>query len=376
MPWTFEEIQQEWFGGEYLQMDRDDVERAFAEAEKIRGKEWVLGQEFDLAGLVVPGIGRRGGWMQFLRVYWFGKRIQSIIGSPGAERLTTKLLAEDRSADSELSAIHLLRARHSDTELELEPEVEIGDRTKVPDFRIRKDGDEWTYAEVTQLNRSTPSARTQELLDRIATAVMAIDREFILEIVLWRELGDEDEIELLAAASDASQLAYGQRKDLGDFASVLVKSGDPSVVIPSILENDGVTRMALSRALVGPGQPNRQIVVRAPFADERAEDILRTEARQLPKDASGLVIVDVGGQPTALESWSRLIPPRFTPKLYTRVGGVLLFTYAQTLTDHGPAWLPYVRLIVNPHARIPLPDWIKDAVERTRAESGSLTARP
>jgi hypothetical protein len=91
---------------------------------------------------------------------------------------------------------------------------------------------------------------------------------------------------MLAAVTAACADADGIRIDVEDVASILVKSGDPSIV-PSLIENDNRPRMAISRVLIGDGQANRQIVARIPFQDQRAEDILRIEARQLPKNECG-----------------------------------------------------------------------------------------
>ena len=106
--------------------------------------------------------------------------------------------------------------------------------------------------------------------------------------------------------------------------------------------------MALARAIVGHGTANRQVLVRVPFQDRRAEDVLRDEARQLPKGECGLVMVNVNSQPTAFEYWSRRIPERFGGKQHTRVAGVIRFMHATQLAPKGLVWLPHVRLIPNP----------------------------
>jgi hypothetical protein len=376
MTWTLEQIEREWFGGQCLQMPREDVESAFAAAERVRGRDWVLGSEIDLGNLSLPGLGPRGGFSQFLRVYWFGKRIQTVAGVPGADGLIERLLKNDAAAESELTAIHLLRSPHPESDVEIEPEVMVGNRLRRPDFRIRRKTDSWTCVEVRQLNRSEASVRTQEVLRRIAGHVISVIKPFLLEVVFWREPTEGEEDDLVRRACEACQMANGNRQDVGDLASMIVKSGDPAVVVPSILPEDDGTRMALARSVVGPGEPNRQIVVRLPFADERAEDVLTAKAKQLPKDASGLVMVDAGGQPTAFDSWAQLVPRRFTPSQHTRVGGVLLFMTAITGTAQGTGFLPYLKLIPNSHARIALPAWISEVVEETRAETRRLTGRP
>lgn len=375
MPWTIDEIQREWFGGENLHLDPDDVERAFAIAEEIRGREWVLGPEFDLGNVPFHGVGRRGGFLQFIRVYWFGKRMQAVVGVPGSDSLLERLLADDPAADSELTSIYLLRSRCPKTTAEIAPEVMVGERLRRPDFRIRSTEYFWAYVEVTQLNRSAASTSLQQQLERIADQAISILQPFLLEIVFWREPTQAEEDEVLVQARDACQAADGHRRDIGDFASVLVKSGDPAVIVPSILPEDDGTRMSLSKSIVGPAQPNRQIVIRAPFADQRAEDILAAKAKQLPSNECGLVMVDVTKQPTAFESWAKRIPQRFTPQQHTRVSGVLLFSAAMHITQQGPMWLTSLKLIPNPHARI-LPVWITDTVDEIRAECRRLTGRP
>lgn len=45
----------------------------------------------------------------------------------------------------------------------------------------------WVYVEVTKLHRSKASTRVQEVLVRIADRMMAVDRPFVLEIILNRE---------------------------------------------------------------------------------------------------------------------------------------------------------------------------------------------
>lgn len=370
MLWTFDEIESEWLGGERLQLPPEDVVRAFGVAEQARGREWVL------STTSIPGGGRLWGFSPFLRVYWLGKRWQAVAGASGADALLERLLQDDAAAESELTAIYLLRSRRPETEVEVGPEVAVGSRRCRPDFRIRSRMGPWTYIEVTQLNRSVASVRTQEVLCRIAGFVISIPHPFLLEIVLWRDLTEGEEDELVRQACEACQAADGERRDIGDLASLIVKSGDPAVVIPSILPEDNGTRMSLARSVVGPGQPNRQILVRAPFADQRAKRTLTAEAKQLPKDESGLVMVDVTGQPTAFESWAELVPLRFKSGQHKRVGGVLLFMAATTLTPQGMTWVPYLKLIPNPRPSIPLPDWITEVVEETRAESRRLTGRP
>jgi len=206
--------------------------------------------------------------------------------------------------------------------------------------------------------------------------MMIVQRPFVLELLLNRELTDSEEEQLLAEARRACESTDERWITVTDVATILVKSGQPAMIVPSLIPDDAQPRMALSKAVVGPGQPNRQILARVPFADQRAENILKYEARQLPKGECGLLMVNVNLQPSAFESWGERIPQRFTPRQHTRVAGVILFMHATSPTERGLAWIPYVKLIANPHAAAPLPTWITNVVAEIRAGTRRLTGRP
>ena len=89
MPWTLDEIESEWLGGERLQLPPEDVVRAFAVAEQARGREWALSTTSTLGG------GRIWGFAPFLRVYAFGKRMQMLAGARGADALLERFSQDD-----------------------------------------------------------------------------------------------------------------------------------------------------------------------------------------------------------------------------------------------------------------------------------------
>jgi hypothetical protein len=66
---------------------------------------------------------------------------------------------------------------------------------------------------------------------------------------------------------------------------------------------------------------NRHVVVRIAFTDERAEEFLRAEARQLPTDAPGLVMIFPGG--SGWKTWEPVLRSRLQPGMHTRVSGDL-----------------------------------------------------
>ncbi|MCC6267147.1 MAG: hypothetical protein IT300_06225 [Dehalococcoidia bacterium] len=365
--WSFAQIQRDWFGDAPVEIpwNPEEVERAFALAERVRGREWVLGQEFDPTQIPFPGIGIRGGWGEFVRVYWLGERLTALAGAIGAEMLLRRIAeGDDPATDSELTAIYLLRGDLTYLDLEIEPTVSVGRRTRRPDFRIRRPREPWTFVEVRQLRASAASERVLALLQRVVSKVGAISRPFLLEIVFWREPTENEENEVIDQVDTACQAQSGERIDLGDCASIFVKAGDPSIAVPSPLPDDGRARLAMAVTIGGSGEPPRQVIARVPFADERAEDVLAEKAKQLPPLGGGLIMVDAARQASAFGSWPELLMHRFKPTVHTRVSGVMLFH-----TFWVPELATNVKLVENPHAKRTLPEWIPRQAAAVGAEA-------
>ena len=58
------------------------------------GYSCVVGPPRDMRAFAAfPGIGDRGGFSEFFRVYWFGKRMASIVGARGSDALILRIIA-------------------------------------------------------------------------------------------------------------------------------------------------------------------------------------------------------------------------------------------------------------------------------------------
>jgi hypothetical protein len=87
-------------------------------------------------------------------------------------------------------------------------------------------------------------------------------------------------------------------------------------------------------------------------------------------------MVIVNSHPTAFESWSERIPQRFTPGQHTRVAAVILFMHATSPSEHGLIWVPYLKLIPNPYAAVPLPTWIRGGSQAYARRPVALSGGP
>lgn len=213
----------------------------------------------------------------------------------------------------------------------------------------------------------------------VVKLVETIKRPFALEIFLRREPNDfaafREHVEAICLASPDSNLSVTQ--ELPDGLGLLIFNEYPAgqVVTGDHGEEVIVPRLGYSRSILGPAEPSRQIVLRVPYSDERAERFVSREARQLPNDAPGLIMIEVAHAPGAYTSWEPLIARRLRPDMNTRVGGICLFSSGQMLTENGPTVIDNTKLDSNPHAPIKLPVWVVESLSAAGAQYSALIKR-
>jgi hypothetical protein len=293
-----------------------------------------------------------------------GLRLSALDNLEQSEELITNLRRRDQNAEAELTAIYLFRSSDSSVQVELYPAV--GNRKA--DFRVRRAGDEqWTIAEVTQPGSSEQRQRIEQILRRITGAFEKIEHPFSLNIEFRRE-PTKDEIEVLCdRLPDFCGLSGQQRAELADGMGFLFLNYVPigQLLLPEIPELANTPMIGVA-AFFGGGSssgPHHQVSVRIPFTDERAERILRFEARQLSNDEPGLVMINAATNSTELRAWVSFIGRRLQPTIHTRVSGVCLFSGGMAPVGDRYGWLLQTKLLTNPHAKFQLPSWIQSAIK-------------
>jgi hypothetical protein len=232
--------------------------------------------------------------------------------------------------------------------------------------------------EVTQPGSSEERKRLEEILRRMTSAFKKTEQSFSLNIEFLRE-PSEEEIEVLCERlPEFCRLAGQQRAELVDGMGFLFLNYVPigQLLLPEVPELAdkpmiGVTAFFSSGS---GGGPHHQVSVRIPFTDERVEEILKNEARQLSKDEPGLVVINVPTNATELRAWASLIGRRLQPAIHTRVSGVCVFAGGMVQVGDRYNWLTQTSLLLNSYARIPLPDWIQRGVKAAGQEFERVTA--
>ncbi len=368
MTWSLEDIERDWIGGKVsaLAAPPNAVVAAFDRTERALGREWIEKSRISVGSIV-------RGLAPTLRIVNTGQKLTVLESVINPERLLDRIRNDDPSAEGELAAIYLLRSRNPDVAAELYPKV--GEREA--DFRVRAPDEQlWTYVEVTQLSGSEAHDRAREIMERIAAAIKPIRLTFALEAFL-RRIPTQTEIgEIVAKVPEICSRSGKQREELSNSLGFLsLNQSEPGeVVTHAHAGEETVSRLGMAHVITGPDEPRRHISVRMAFSDERAKAMLDAEAPQLAKDAPGLVMAGVGRATGAMKTWEPLLQRRFQPQMHTRVGGVCLWAGGLFTTLKGEDQLFESKLIVNPHARFPLPGWISKTLAEIGAEFKKITS--
>jgi hypothetical protein len=391
MAWTIEEIEKGWLAGSRVAVPTEDVVEAFERCEHVLGRDWIDA--------------RRGGEVcvgPTLAVVRMGQRLASLDGVANAGSLVENLRRGDHSAGSELHALHLLRFGPAVT-AEMYPAARVGQSNRVPDIRARSPDDTWVYVEVTQPEQSEAGQRAQSVLQAVVDLVEGIKQPFTLELFLRREPAEEeiDTIRAHIARFCAARVAAGElpleglppesavlflrhcepgelaefaREELPDDLGLLILTrGRPGEVL--ICQHPGEEyrpRFGSAKRVHGPSELDRHLHVRMPFSDERAAQFVEGEAKQLPPDGPGLIMIDVSSAPGAFREWEPLIRRRFQPTINTRISGVCLFSSGVLVTPHGGTCPSQTRLLVNPYAKVSLPPWVTETITAAGVEYEKL----
>jgi hypothetical protein len=112
----------------------------------------------------------------------------------------------------------------------------------------------------------------------------------------------------------------------------------------------------------------REATMTVVYADGRAPEFLRREARQLPKGHPGLIMIDSAEAFRAMRTWASALQIRFRPEMYTRVSAICLFENARPTRSEPYRWRIRRQLLMNTHASMELPSQIVSSLTQQSGE--------
>lgn len=358
--WSWNSIHSEWLLGESIGVPQSDIVAAFNTAERVLGNDWINHHRIMPSG-VIAGAGPT------LSVVATGKALAVIEGRPGAPQLVERLKTGNRAAFAELRAIYLCCVG-LDVELEIEPDLLVGQHARKPDFRVRQEAVSWTYVEVAAPDISKLRQQAQAVMEELASILPAVPSNTAIDLFLRRDLC---EAEVKSMKSQMRHLATnGVAGDYDiEFAVISVNMSHPSKIEPREFGAEPYTpRLCLAKLESVGGQPaNKRVSIRYPYSDERADEFLASEAKQLSRENPGLVMLDLSGTVAPFRTWRPLLLRRLQPNLHTRVSAVCLFHSGVETTASGENVVTHMTLIENAHTLQKLPAWIISSLKRFEA---------
>ena len=290
--------------------------------------------------------------------------------------LLDRLRRGDELADSELTAVYLCRAAGS-IEIELAPGLNERLGARVADFRLRRGDDPWTYVAVTAPDFSATHPDAERAMHQLGGRLGELPTGTAAEVFLRRAPTLEEQVRIGDELVRLSREGGTQVRDLPGLCLLLLNQGPPGVIHLDDHGEPPTPRIGLIKSETTGEGATKSIAVRYPYTDERAEDFLRKEARQLPQDAPGIVMIHAGRATGATRKWAAVLSQRLRPAQHTRVGAICIFHGGIVPTAAGEDWVPETVLISNAHARHPVPDWLLARLSSFEGTiSGSLTSAP
>ena len=358
--WSWESIHKEWLLGESIGAAPTEIVAAFDAAERMLGNDWINQHRITSTGLVA-------GASPTLAVVSTGRALAVIEGRPGADRVVDRLKSADRAAFAELKAIYLCCAGMS-VKIEMEPDLRVDVRNRKPDFRVRESDAPWTYVEVAAPDISETREQAELVMQEIASILPELAIDTAVDLFLRREptLAEID-------SAKREMLRLGKSGTAGDYdigyGIISVNMSHPSRVEPRDFGVEPYTpRLGLARAEGVAGTPaNKRVSVRYPYSDERAEEFLTREAKQLSRESPGLVMLSLSSTVAPFRTWRPLLARRLQPNLHRRVSAVCLFVSGMESTLAGEDVVSHTSVVENPYSLHQLPAWLSAALRRFEA---------
>jgi hypothetical protein len=356
-PLTWEDIRSSW-------LDPSDAEEVPAVVEAFERVRTTLGPEWLQARWPRDETSQRGAFPMF-QIALLGEELRAIEGAVDSASLIARVRRGNRDARAELLAARIARGPLNEGEVEFGPTVQIGNRNRRPDFRIRSDSaDDWVYVEVTAPDDSDEGTRLRTILEHLVSRLADQTGGYVLEVVLRRTPTSDEMTSLERMLPELALKTESRRVDLEDgLGFVLANHGEPGTVVLADHGEEPTSRIGMTSARVVNGLATSTLTVRIAYTDERAGDMIDHEARQLSPGCPGLIMIDMAGVIAGRGIWDGLVRRRLQPSVNTRVSAVALTMAAVIPGEAGLGLVLACRTAMNPHARVELPDWLRANLE-------------
>lgn len=265
-------------------------------------------------------------------------------GFPGVLR---RLVGGERSAYSELVMVAALQS------LGYEPRFDAPIDGKVLDAACDIDG-RTVYIEVVAPQRPVASADEQRRVVQLTTQIRGCMSKCRVEIELHEPLLEESVGTIVAAVKSAHPSEWRLVASVAKIRRI-----DVGQSLLPLFDGDGAQiTVAEERTVQG---DSASVIARWEESDVRAKRVFNGEYHHFSKSAANVLVVNTCGVSDGMELWPITISGLLRPTQNRKVGAVVFFHQGSL----GPpeAIRRRWRIVVNPHAHLPVPDRLLTSIE-------------
>lgn len=332
---------------------------AFNRCESNLGREWIERRFIDTIGALPT-----------LSILNMGVFLSQLDGLKNTNKIIEKLKQEDHSVVAELHALSLLLTA-GNFDVEIEPDVTVGTKTKNPDFVLKAMNEPSIYVEVTKPDNSELFNDTTEFLDNLMNTTSQIQSPFDLEVYFLREPSAEEKATMVSVITKFCAKGEQGIVEVLDGLAVMALRGKPvnGMITPHDFGiKDELCRLGMARVIVESGETTKKVSARVPLTDERAELFIQRKSKQLPDGGPGLLMIDLQNVLGGFKYWGPLIQRRFQPTINTRISAVCMFGGNIFLDEEGPLSCTQTKVLVNPYCSKKLPENLTNSLHEQGAE--------
>ncbi len=332
MPFTIEEIQHTGLG-QLSQQELKSAIEAFNGFEQLFEKTWVDNY--------FKGMQSRYFVLDLIQAWNDWKQISDL---PKANEIIPRWKSGlyEHGVKSELRILAYLRK--SKLDIELFPPV----NNRLADARIKLPTKKWTYVEISRRHFSKTHIQAQFILTELSAAAAKVKVGRHGKIGIKREI-TKNQVAEIKKWLENLQAEPAYFKDIAVFHTTGIETGGADPGDLSTLFVKTPRRFGTNFK-----SDNGQIVHKGTAIlhteDVGAKEMLESEAKQLPKNESGIIVLDLTHVVDGVKEWEPLILNRFKPSINTRISGVILSS--TFLTQNGPETTG--KFLKNPYAKIPI----------------------
>lgn len=349
MSFTWDEICDKWITQNCDDYDEEELIDAFSLIEREFGRDWLENKYQFIRGPVA-----------IIPILELSRILRALYGSEKYDSIKQKIRKGLELDLARLASFYTLGGFN----VEIEPEVQVKGKTKVPDLRVQF-GKNWVYFEAYTPSASDHYNIVFRKMQKTAIGILETIGDGINFQVYYTREPEENEIEpfIHACIRIGEDIEAEKHYSFKDLAKLVVKPRESETAIDDgRYLADGIRRFFYVVGSIRGKGIQKSCLVGMPFVDKRADRILRKQYPQLSKEECNVVSIDLTNIPGNHDIWVERLESRLYGNNYRRIGAVILTNYMKNPPEED--YRLFQEIITHPNPLKPLPSEFYEITEK------------